>query len=131
MSSILVPITILLFILTLINIFPGNIGISLNGFAIPLGAGIFAIILLSVCAYLIDFSNMYLYGIIIGLGIPINEILQRIIGSPIDSLITFGITGILLMLFGLFTLKKFIQNYPIPKMEIIKWNLTKNQNPKI
>ncbi len=117
-STVLVPITIVIFILTLINIFPGSIGSAIDGFAIPIGAGIFAIILLSICAYLIDFPNMYIYGIIIGLGIPINEILQRLIGSPLDSLITFGTAGIILLLFGLVTLIKFIQKYPIPKTEI-------------
>jgi len=117
-STILVPLTIIIFILTLINIFPGNIGSALDGFAIPIGAGIFAIILLSLCAFLIDFPNMYLYGLIIGLGIPINEILQRFIGSPLDSLITFGTSGCILLIFGLFTLIKFIQKYQIPRTEI-------------
>jgi hypothetical protein len=118
-SSILVPITIIILLLTVINIFPGDIGSLLNGYSIPIGAGIFAIILLSVCAYLIDFPNMYIYGIIIGLGIPITEILQRYIGSPTDNLVTFGITGLILLIFGLYTLIKFIQKYPIPQSEII------------
>jgi uncharacterized membrane protein YdcZ (DUF606 family) len=61
---------------------------------------------------------MYIYGIFIGLGIPINEIIQRQIGSPLDSLITFGTGGIILLIFGLFTLIKFIQKYQIPKTEI-------------
>jgi hypothetical protein len=117
-SAVLVPITIVIFILTWMNIFPGNIGSAINGFAVPLGAGIFAIILLSICAYLIDFPHMYIYGIFIGLGIPINEIIQRQIGSPLDSLITFGTGGIILLIFGLFTLIKFIQKYQIPKTEI-------------
>lgn len=117
-SAILVPTTIVIFILTIINMFPGNIGSALNGLAVPLGAGIFAIILLSVGAYLIDFPHMYIYGIIIGLGIPINEILHRLIETPYDSIITFGTGGTILLIFGLFTLTKFIQNYPIPKTEI-------------
>jgi hypothetical protein len=122
LNAILVPITILIFILTIINIFPGNLGSAMNGYAIPIGAGIFAIILLSISAYLIDFPHMYIYGIIIGLGIPITEILQSLLGSPLDSLITFGLTGAILLIFGLITLIKFIQKYPIPKKETINEN---------
>ena len=102
-SAVLIPMTIIIFILTLMNMFPGNIGSAIDGFAVPIGAGIFAILLLSIIGYIIDFPNMYLYGILIGLGIPISEILQRLIGSPLDSLITFGTAGIILLIFGLFT----------------------------
>ena len=119
LSAILIPITILILILTVINIFPGDIGSLMNGYTIPIGAGIFAIILLSIGAYLVDFPNMYLYGAIIGLGIPITELLQRYIGSPIDGLITFGISGLILLIFGLYNLSKFIQKYPIPKSGLI------------
>ena len=118
-SAVLVPITIIIFILTIINMFPGNIGLAINGLTVPLAAGIFAIILLSIGAYLIDFPHMYIYGIIIGLGIPINDILHKLIETPFDSLITFGTGGTILLIFGLFTLIKFIQNYPIPKTEKI------------
>ena len=117
MSSILIPITIIILLLTVINIFPGNIGSALNGYAIPIGAGIFAIVLLSIFAYLLDFPNMYVYGILIGVGIVVNEILQNYITPPFESLITFGTAGTILLIIGLFTLKNFIQKYPIPKME--------------
>lgn len=117
-SSILIPLTILLVILTAMGIFPGNIGTMLGGYAIPVGAGIFAIILLSVTAYLIDFPHFYIYGITIGLGIPIADILHKTIGQPLDNLITFGITGIILLIFGIFTMLKFLQQYPIPREEI-------------
>jgi hypothetical protein len=62
---------------------------------------------------------MYVYGIIIGLGIPINEILQNYLTPPLESLITFGISGVILLIIGLATLKKFTKKYPIPKMETI------------
>jgi len=119
LSAVLVPITILILILTITNIFPGDIGSLMNGYTIPIVAGIFAIILLSIGAYLLDFPNMYLYGAIIGLGIPITEILQRYIGSPTDGIITFGISGLILLIFGLYNLSKFIQKYPIPKSGLI------------
>jgi hypothetical protein len=117
-SSILVPLTTLLVILTAMGIFPGNIGTMLGGYAIPVGAGIFAIILLSVIADLIDFPHFYIYGITVGLGIPIADILHKTIGPPLDNLITFGITGVILLIFGIFTMSKFLQKYPIPKEEI-------------
>ena len=117
MSAILVPITIIILLLTVINIFPGNLGSALNGYAIPIGAGIFAIVLLSIIAYLLDFPNMYVYGILIGLGIIVNEILQNYLSPPLESLITFGTTGTILLIIGIYTLKKFTQKYPIPEME--------------
>jgi len=117
-SSILIPLSILLVILTAIGIFPGNLGAMLGGYAIPVGAGIFAIVFLCGAAYLIDFPHFYIYGIIIGLGIPVADILHNTIGPPLDNLLTFGITGIILLIFGVFTMSQFLQKYPIPKEEI-------------
>jgi hypothetical protein len=117
-SSILIPISILLVTLTFLGIFPGNIGSMLDGYAIPLGAGIFALTLLSIIAYLIDFPHFYIYAIAIGLGIPLAEILQNTIGPPLDNLLTFGLPGILLFFYGMFTLIRFIQKNPMPQEEI-------------
>ena len=117
-SSILIPLSILLVILTAMGIFPGNIGSMLGGYAIPVGAGIFAIVLLSGTAYLIDFPHFYIYAVIIGLGIPIADILHNTIGPPMDNLLTFGVAGIVLLIFGIVTMSRFLQRYPIPKEEI-------------
>jgi len=108
--SILFPITIITVALTIISIF----NITISGFIVPVGAGIFALVLLSSIAYLIDYPHFYIYAISIGLGIPLTEILEPLIGEPLDALVSFGISGILILLYGVLTLHKFMQTYPIP-----------------
>jgi hypothetical protein len=119
-SAILVPLTVLAVILTIIGTFPGSYATILGVPTVPLGAGVFAIILLSVCAYLMDFPHMYLYGLAIGLGIPIAELLYPIVDTPLDGLIALGIPGLLLLIFGIFNFSKFLHKNPIPKEGILK-----------
>jgi hypothetical protein len=62
-----------------------------------------------------DYPHFYLYAISIGLGIPLAELLEPIFGKPLDYLISFGISGALILIYGIITLVKFIKKYPIPK----------------
>jgi hypothetical protein len=119
-SAILFPLTVLAVILTIIGIFPGSYVSILGQYTVPIGAGIFAIILLSICAYLMDFPHMYLYGLAIGFGIPITELLEPIVGDPMNGLIALGIPGLLLLIFGIISFSKFLHKYPIPKEGILK-----------
>jgi hypothetical protein len=112
--AILFPITVVLVVLTYLGVY----NIKVGGYLVPIGAGLFALILLSVIAYVMDYSHFYLYAVSIGLGIPLASLLKPIFGDPLHYIISFGISGTLILIYGIFTLIKFIKKYPIPKQEI-------------
>jgi len=112
--AILFPITVVMVVLTTIGIY----NIKVGGYIVPVGAGLFALIFLSFIAYIIDYPHFYLYAISIGLGIPLAELLNPIFGVPLDYIISFGISGTIILIYGIITLIKFIKKYPTPKEEI-------------
>jgi len=112
--AILFPITVVMVVLTFLGLY----NIKVGGYIVPLGGGIFALILLSLIAYIIDYPHFYLYAVSIGLGLPLAALLKPIFGEPLHYIISFGISGTLILIYGIFTLIKFIKKYPIPKEDI-------------
>jgi len=112
--AILVPITIIMVMLTFLGIY----NIRVGGYIVPVAAGLFALSLLSLIAYIMEYSHFYLYAVSIGLGIPLAELLKPIFGEPLDYIFSFGISGALILIYGIITLIKFIKKYPIPNEEI-------------
>ena len=108
--------------LTAAGVFPGFIGEVLSGVMFMLIIGIIVIILMGFIAYIMDFKNMLYYGLAIGIGIPTAEFLHSVVGVPLDSLITFGILGSLLLTYGLINLSSFLKKYPLPKEEMSNEN---------
>lgn len=114
---ILLPLTVILVLLTAAQIFPGSYGTLLGVYTVPIGGALFAIALLSLIAYFIEFSHLYAYGLAIGLGILISELLYDPVAPPWNSVIAFGISGTLLFIYGIIELVRFIRTYPLPKEE--------------
>ena len=112
--AILFPITVILVVLTYLGVY----NIKVGGYIVPVGAGLFALILLSVIAYIMDYPHFYLYAVSIGLGIPLASLLKPIFGDPMHYIISFGISGTLILLYGIITLIKFIKKYPKLKEDI-------------
>jgi hypothetical protein len=111
--AILFPITLIMVVLTFLGLY----NIKVGGYIVPIGGGMFALILLSLVACIMDYPHFYLYGISIGLGLPLASLLKPIFGEPLHYIISFGISGTLILIYGIFTLIKFINKYPIPKEE--------------
>jgi len=118
-SIILVIMTIILLMMTITNIFPGTFGSMLSGYAVPLVIGISTIIGMGIFAYIKDFPHLWIYGMIIGLGIIVAEVLYKTVGTPLDGILAFGISGTLVLFYGSFILFKFLQKYPLPEEEMI------------
>ena len=112
--AILFPLTVILVVLTFIGMFNVKVG----GYIVPVGAGLFALLLLSTIAYTLEYPHFYLYAVSIGLGMPLAELMEPIVGGPLDYIISFGTSGTFLCIYGIITLIKFIKKYPIPKEEI-------------
>ena len=108
--------------LTAAGVFPGFIGETLSGVMFMLIIGIIVIILMGFIAYIMYFKNMLYYGLAIGIGIPTAEFLHGVVGAPLDSLITFGTLGSLLLIYGLVNLSHFLKKYPIPNEEMSNEN---------
>ena len=111
--AILLPITVILVVLTYLGFY----NIKVGGYIVPVGAGLFVLILLSLIAYILDYPHFYLYAISIGLGIPLATLLKPIFGDPLHYILSFGISGTLILIYGAITLIRFIKKYPIPKEE--------------
>lgn len=118
----LVIITFILLIMTITKNFPGTLGTMLEGYAVPLIIGISTIIGMGVFSYLKDFPHLWIYGLIIGLGIIVAEVLYKTVGTPLDGIIAFGIPGILVLFYGVVILSRFLLKYPLPEEEIANDN---------
>lgn len=85
----------------------------LGGLAIPLGIGIMAILIMAVTAHFLDWPRFYIYGVLMGIGIPLVEVLENIVGTPLDGIIAFSIPAVFVLAYGMITLTRFLRKYPV------------------
>jgi len=74
--AILLPITVIMVVLTYLGVY----NIKVGGYIVPVGAGLFVLILFSIIAYIMDYPHFYLYAVSIGLGIPLAALIKPIFG---------------------------------------------------
>jgi hypothetical protein len=65
------------------------------------------ILILSFIAYFIDFPRLYMYGVLLGMSMGLNEAFGDRIGS-----VAFLVTGCISLLIGLVLLFRFVQRHP-------------------
>ncbi len=68
-----------------------------------------------VVAYFLDFSRLYYYAFLNGIGLFLTHLLNPIIGAPMDALLTFGSFGVLIVVIGLYYFIHFLRKYPLSK----------------
>ena len=69
----------------------------------------------SVAAYFLEFSRLYIYGVLIALAFPVGEWLYvNMRASHHGFPVTFGITAILAILTGVVLFLRFLRDRPIP-----------------
>jgi len=103
--------TIILVIVVILTLNSVLQQIPLRGVALLLVLGLlFATLPLSIMAYLLQFPRLFVYGLLIGFGLSLAEILEF-------SLTVFLI-GIIILIVGLTYLIKFIRKYPRPEGEV-------------
>jgi len=76
-----------------------------------------AALFMALAAYFMDYPRLYLYAIVLVYGIVQSEFLDQFVGSPFNSLISFGIPGTAILVFGLSLLAGFLKKYPKPTAE--------------
>jgi len=111
-AAVLFPIQIILIIFAQNGSFPFNYLKNSSGLLTPLVIATFCIIFFALLAYIIDFPRLYLIGVLMGASLLTAEILYSSLGSPLDGLIPFSISGFIILLIGFFVLARFLKNYP-------------------
>jgi len=114
-SLVAVIITNSILILIISNIITSDELKQFGDYTTPVIIGIFITIVLSLKAYFLDFKRLYLYAILLGAGISIAEILYPYVGSPMDGIYAFCITGSGILIYGSYLLSVFLKNYPKPQ----------------
>lgn len=79
-----------------------------------LGIGIFTIPF-CVVAYFLDFTRLYYYAFFAGIGFFLTNLLSPIVGAPLDTILTFGIIGGVIVVIGLYYFIRFLKKYPLSK----------------
>ena len=103
--------TIILVIVVILTLSSVLQQIPLRGVVLLLVLGLlFATLPLSIMAYLLQFPRLFVYGLLIGFGLPLAEILE--------FFVTILLMGIIILIIGLTYLLKFIRKYPIPEGEV-------------
>jgi hypothetical protein len=67
----------------------------------------------SIIAYFLDFTRLYIYAFLTGIGFFLTDLLNPIFGSPIDIFLTFGISGGIIVIIGLYLFIRFLKKYPL------------------
>ena len=97
-----------------------GLNLRLNAFTTMLLIGtIFIILPISIVAYYLQFERLYLIGIMGGLGLSITGLLRPLIGSPLNTIITFSSIGGIITIWGIVILVRFLKQYPIPEKDQI------------
>lgn len=90
--------------------------IPLESFYITLILGIcFITFPLCITAYFLDFTRLYYYAFLAGMGLFLTDLINPIVGSPLDSILTFGSIGAGIVVIGLYYFIWFLRKYPISK----------------
>jgi len=104
-------INVILFLLPLTGLIR-NIQIQPLILSLLLGLGVYAFPF-CVVAYYLDFTRLYYYAFLAGIGLFLTEMLYPIVGSPLDTFLSYGITGWAIVAIGLYYFIRFLKKYPL------------------
>jgi hypothetical protein len=86
-------------------------------FMVYIGLGVLC--LLSIIAFITDFTRLYFYALLIGVGLPLGEFLNTLTGRHWGELLFFGAASLVVFAVGLILLLRFLMKYPKPNSEIL------------
>lgn len=92
--------------------------LAIGGSLTPLLIGLIAYTFpFTIIAYFLEFNRLYIYALMGGFSFFLSDIIYSILGSPLDSILGFGVPGGIIVVIGLVFLIKFLRNYPKPKKD--------------
>jgi len=110
-----VGLTIITFIFTLLGMFQ----LTLPGYMVMLLIGLLFITTpFSFIAYFLQLKRIYLYALLGGFGLFFTELLKPISDAPFNYVIVFVPFGVMILIFGIIILIKFLRKYPLGKEEV-------------
>jgi hypothetical protein len=115
--SVTAILTAILVILTHFGMFPPS-GNSLGEQTTMIYIGLGVMCLLFIIASLIDFNRLYIYAILVGVGLPLGNYLNTQTGEHWGELILFGAISILTFIAGSIIFLRFLIKYPKSNPEI-------------
>ena len=71
-----------------------------------------AIVVFSLGAYFLDFSRLYLIGVLCALPVPLDMMFHEFAGIDL-SFIAFGVPAIIILIVGLVMFVRFLRDYPV------------------
>jgi hypothetical protein len=85
-------------------------------FLFPAAWVVNAVVVFSLGAYFLDFSRLYLIGIMYALPVPLDIVFRKF--SDIDlSFLAFGAPAMVILIIGLVMFARFLREYPLPTEE--------------
>ncbi len=108
-----VSITSLAFIWSMASGFQSILFGSLVGWLI-IGL-LFGTLPIATIAYFMDMERMYIYAVLVGIGVPATEFLSNYVDYSVATIIVNGSIGSIFVLTGLVLFTRFIRKYPKPE----------------
>jgi hypothetical protein len=71
-----------------------------------------------IAVYSMDFPRLYIYAALLVFGVVSSEFLVGYVGAPFNTIISFGLSGLIIFIVGLSLLVGFIRKYPKPTPEV-------------
>ena len=106
-----------LVILTALGIFPGRVAELLPGLGFMAVVALGTIALMTLIAFILDYSRLALIGAIVGVSLMAVEILHEVVGRPWHFLIGYGTAGLIMLILGSLLLIRFLHEYPLISTE--------------
>jgi hypothetical protein len=78
----------------------------------PLAISIAFLVIFTILAIVMSYFMILLAGLFFAISIPVSEMLFPILGEPLDSLIPFAASGLIILVIGVTRLFRFIHHYP-------------------
>jgi|WetSurMetagenome_2_1015567.scaffolds.fasta_scaffold155764_3 hypothetical protein len=110
-------ITGILVILTHYRMFPST-GDFFGEHTVMIYIGLGVMSLLFIIAYLIDFNRLYIYAVLIGVGLPLGNYLNSYTGKHWGELLLFGVISLLVFIVGSIIFRRFLIKYQKSNPEI-------------
>ena len=88
---------------------------KVSGYLMALGLGLFLLFGCNLAAYLLDFPRLYVYGLMLGLSIPVGEwLFTHGYASHHGYPLTFGADSTIMILVGLLVFLRLLRKFPMP-----------------
>ena len=81
-------------------------------FILPAGWVVNCLVVFSLMAYFLDFSRLYLIGVLYALAVPL-DIMQRELSSIDLTFVAFGFPAAVILLMGAVVFTRFLRKYPL------------------